>query len=73
MKNRPEYGSPYDRGSSDAFSSRPFLPHKYVGGTLTGTRAEALSQIEIDEYTKGFNSETCRWTDFNKGKPPAVA
>lgn len=51
------HGGPYDRGSCDAYYSRPYDPHFYVGATMTSLRVEmaCMTAEEITAYTAGFN------------------
>jgi hypothetical protein len=56
----PEYGSPQDRGSCDAYYGRMFRPHKYPQGRLQGGRVTELTQQEIAEYTYGYENQDDR-------------
>ena len=51
------HGGPYDRGSCDAYYSRPYDPHYYVGNTYTSERVDLANMTaeEITAYTAGFN------------------
>lgn len=51
------HGGPYDRGSCDAYYSRPYDPHYYVGNTYTSERVDLVNMTaeEITAYTAGFN------------------
>ncbi len=51
-----EHGSPYDRGSADAWYARPMSPHWYPKGTYMGKRVAAseMSEQEIAEYNYGY-------------------
>ena len=51
-----EHGSPYDRGSADAWYARPMSPHWYPKGTYMGKRVDAseMSEQEIAEYNYGY-------------------
>lgn len=51
------HGGPYDRGSCDAYYSRPYDPHYYVGDTYQSERIELadMTAEEITAYTAGYN------------------
>lgn len=51
------HGGPYDRGSCDAYYSRPYDPHYYVGNTYNSERVDLANMTaeEITAYTAGFN------------------
>ena len=51
------YGGPYDRGSADAYYSRPKQPHKYTEGTHTGEKVTTLTAEEIEAYLYGYDNE----------------
>ena len=65
-----EHGSPYDRGSADAYYRRLPVPHKSVSFEIDGRtfyRNEyALSQEELQEYYRGFNFEFDRKNFYHK-------
>ena len=53
------HGSPFDRGSADAYYGRPIKPHYYVGKTGSSklvSEAE-MSKEEIEAYLAGFNQQ----------------
>ena len=58
------HGSPYDRGSADAYYRRPVFPHRRVRtqpGTDQQSQIVALyDPAEIAAYFDGFNNETDR-------------
>lgn len=56
-----EHGSPYDRGTADAYYQRAPRPHKKI----QGIRITQLSKDEHDEYMIGYDAETGRkdWGD----------
>jgi len=56
------HGSPYDRGSADAWYGRDFDPHHWPQGTYNGQRVEMaqMTAQEITAYTVGY-----RDTEFN--------
>lgn len=53
------HGSPYDRGSADAYYQRPFKPHYFLRATHQSYEfsQDEMSAIEIDEYTDGYNHQ----------------
>lgn len=52
------HGSPYDRGSADAYYRRPKSPHKYPEGSYKGERVELTDPKEIEAYMAGYKSQT---------------
>jgi hypothetical protein len=56
------HGSPFDRGSADAWYGRDFDPHYWPQGTYNGQRVEMaqMTAQEITAYTVGY-----RDTEFN--------
>lgn len=50
------HGSPYDRGSADAYYRRPRDPHYWPNGTYEGARVEAkdMTSLQRAEYEKGY-------------------
>lgn len=54
------HGGAYDRGSADAYYSRPFSPHYFTGDTYSSTKIEEvdMSEEEIAAYTAGYNEQT---------------
>jgi hypothetical protein len=66
MKKYSErYGSPYDRGSADAYYGRPCHPHYYVRAPFRSRIVEKddMSDVEIEAYLAGYES-----VDFNSVK-----
>ena len=57
MKVNKYHGSPRDRGSADAYYSRPFDPHYYPEGTYNGPRVTDLTEEQLKEYTEGYENE----------------
>jgi hypothetical protein len=58
-KKYPDWhGSPYDRGSADAWYRRAFRPHKYPQGTYQCERVELTDPEEIEAYRAGYE-EMC--------------
>jgi hypothetical protein len=54
------HGGAWDRGSADAYYSRPVNPHYYVGDTLMSEMATELTQDELDAYMTGYYSQDDR-------------
>jgi len=56
------HGSPYDRGSADAYYGRKRSPHWYPEGTYNGVRIgpENMSNDEIAEYNLGYDDQDDR-------------
>lgn len=54
------HGSPYDRGSADAYYRRHANPHKWPQGTGNGTKVELTDPNEIKAYMAGYNETTDR-------------
>lgn len=52
------YGSPYDRGSADAYYGRAFNPHWYPEGMGKMTSVEDMTPEQIEDYRLGFTEET---------------
>ena len=50
------HGSPYDRGSADAYYGRPQDPHYWPDGTGNGERIEIdqMTHEEIVDYELGY-------------------
>jgi len=50
------HGSPYDRGSADAWYRRPFNPHYFVGDSYSTPQIEMaqMTASEITAYTVGY-------------------
>lgn len=51
------HGSPYDRGSADAFYRRGCNPHWYPEGTHVGRRIDEdeMTEEQVNEYLKGYS------------------
>lgn len=64
---KPRHGSPFDRGSADAYYWREANPHYFVGDTYNSDKVEEkdMTEEEIAEYFKGYNSQNDRkdWGD----------
>lgn len=58
------HGSPYDRGSADAYYGRPPRPHKWTDG-LGRAEVTDLTADEVKEYHAGYDQEEDRkdWGD----------
>ena len=52
------YGSPYDRGSADAYYGRSFNPHWYPEGNGMGVNIMGMTPEQIEEYRLGYTEET---------------
>jgi len=70
MHSNYRHGSPYDRGSADAYYGRPFDPHYFVGHTYASDRVsmDKMTADEIAEYAMGYHQEKDRkdfgnWND----------
>ena len=49
------HGSPYDRGSADAYYRRPINPHYYPGSDVGFSEpTQGLSKEQEMEYLKGY-------------------
>lgn len=50
------HGSPYDRGSADAWYRRSFNPHYFVGDSYSSPRVEMaeMTATEITAYATGY-------------------
>ena len=55
------HGSPYDRGSADAFYGRVVAPHYYVRDSLQSAKVVNLTRREIFEYKVGYFSTLIAW------------
>lgn len=55
MEKNRGYGSPYDRGSADAYYWRDREPHKYPNGTDKPPRVTLTDPDEIAEYNLGYD------------------
>ena len=53
------HGCPFDRGSADAYYSRPLKPHKWSNGRRDGT-VYGLTVEELKAYELGFFFEENR-------------
>lgn len=60
MKNKiHRHGSPYDRGSADAWYGRKIQPHYYVGASYTTARIneDKMTDKQIDSYLQGYEEQ----------------
>lgn len=57
-----EHGSPYDRGSADAWYSRQKDPHWYPQGSYEGERigSESMTPLQLEAYNAGYDNEDGR-------------
>jgi len=57
-----EHGSPYDRGSADAWYSRQKDPHWYPQGSYKGERigSERMTPRQLEAYHAGYDGEQGR-------------
>lgn len=53
------HGSPYDRGSADAYYRRSRDPHYWPEGTYQGTRVEAadMTAQQLAQYEQGYQEQ----------------
>lgn len=54
------HGSPYDRGSADAYYGRSYNPHWYPEGNKVGISIGGMTPEQIEEYRLGYTEETDR-------------
>jgi len=56
-KYNTEHGSPYDRGSADAYYGRKKDPHWWPKGTYFGERIgiNSMTPLQIEEYHNGYD------------------
>lgn len=61
------HGSPYDRGSADAYYHRPKRPHYYMGNPRWTKRREErhMTEQQLAEYDLGYEMTTDR-KDFGE-------
>lgn len=52
-----DHGSPWDRGSADAWYGRPRNPHKYPNGTYTHPYVPLTDWDEICTYMSAYLTE----------------
>ena len=52
------HGSPFDRGSADAWYRRPKEPHYYPEGTYNGEKITNLTPEELEAYHCGYDNQT---------------
>ena len=55
------YGSPYDRGSADAYYGRSYNPHWYPIGVYNkglGVNIMGMTPEQIEDYRAGYTEET---------------
>ena len=50
------HGSPFDRGSADAYYGRRPSPHYYTGATYMSDKVTDLTDEEKKEYMRGYCS-----------------
>lgn len=62
LSDKSRNGSPYDRGSADAYYSRAFDPHYFVGNTYMSDRISKsdMTPEQIAEYREGYEQEGSR-------------
>ena len=51
------YGSPYDRGSADAYYGRNYNPHFYIDGMYRVPSSD-MTMAQIEDYRLGYTEET---------------
>ena len=61
------HGSPYDRGTADAYYHRPKRPHYYKGATYSSERIEEkdMTEQQLADYDFGYEITTDR-KDFGE-------
>jgi hypothetical protein len=60
-----EHGSPWDRGSADAWYGRSAHPHKYPNGTYVPPCIDLQPGTEEwDEYMEAYNTEPFNQKDW---------
>jgi len=57
VKNTYRNGSPYDRGSADAYYGREYRPHYFVGKTYQSQEITALWPDQLMEYRRGWEDQ----------------
>lgn len=64
MRNETGYserhGSPYDRGSADAYYGRAPRPHYFIGESFHSPMVTDLTEDERAAYMAGYTEETDR-------------
>lgn len=62
IKYDTSHGSPYDRGSADAWYSRKKDPHWYPQGSYNGERigSESMTPLQLEAYHAGYDGEQGR-------------
>lgn len=65
MPRSDAYGSPYDRGDSDAYYGRPPSPHKWTG-MGSATRVDDLTEAETAEYWRGYDENPSDKKDWRE-------
>ena len=60
MKHDDSHGSPYDRGSADAYYGRAKDPHKYPSGSYRGEKVKLTDPKDIEAYMAGYEGTTDR-------------
>lgn len=60
------HGSPYDRGSADAYYNRLCKPHYFIGATYQSQRIDkdGMTDQEILEYYAGYRDQ--QWSGDQK-------
>lgn len=56
------HGGPYDRGSADAWYSRPLNPHYFKKSSYQSPRIEEkdMTPLQVAAYHTGFREQTGR-------------
>ena len=62
IKYDMSHGSPYDRGSADAWYSRKQDPHWYPQGSYKGERigSDRMTPLQLEAYHAGYDNEDGR-------------
>ena len=56
----PRHGGPEDRGGADAYYGRPMSAHYFIGRTELSPKVTYLTEEEIADYVRGYNTCTER-------------
>lgn len=69
VKNTYRNGSPYDRGSADAYYGREFRPHYFAGKTYQSTEITEHNMYpdQIQEYRMGWEDQKASGIKKNWG------
>lgn len=61
-KYNTEHGSPYDRGSADAWYGRKKDPHWYPRGSYNGDRigGDRMTPLQLEAYNAGYDNQDAR-------------